>query len=808
MIKNYLKTTFRNLIKTRLFSFINIIGLAIGISVFLLIIFYVNFEKSYDTFHNDSNKIYRLRYERTSKDGESVRFASCCPPAGIKIRETFPEVEKLARIYRMSGSVSTFNETNNEEIKFYEEKIFYAEPQFFEIFNFKFISGDPVAELISLDKAFVSQTTAKKYFGNKNPIGKVLSIDKKNNFTIVGVFEDVPTNSHIKFDFVLSYPNVLNLFPEWIEEAWGYTGWFTYIKFRSDADIEAFKQKLPALVEEGFGEVLKKYELTMELPLQPITDIHLTSHFMQEFEENGDAETINILLIIAMFILIIAWVNYINLTTARSLTRAREVGLRKVVGANKSQLRRQFFIETAIIQFFAILVALMLIELIIPYFFNLTELNKEIRIFSETWIWYTIIGIFLSGIFVSGIYPVFILTSFKPIIVLKGKLANQNKGFNIRRVLVIFQFLMAIILITATITVFSQIGHLKKQNLGISIDKIVAVRVPSFRDDNFMSKLLTFKNELLKQSNIENFCFVSEVPGRQIFWDAGGIKPAGTNESKNYQIVGIDYDFAHVFEVEFVAGRNFSREFGTDTSALIFNETAVKWMGFESAEAAINQKVDYWGTIFHIVGVMKNYRQQSAKVNFEPHIYRLLPEGHRNRGFFAIKINDKNSQEALQIIQKKYENYFPGNPFDYFFIEEYYEQQYKSDNLLGSVFTGFSILAIIITTLGLLGLTSFMVMQKLKDISIRKVLGANAFTITSMYVIDFLKLIGISFLISLPISYFFLNKWLENYAERIQLQFWIFILPLIIAIVIACITVISMVLKASRLNPIDNLKYE
>lgn len=664
MFKNYFIITFRTIQKTKLFSTINILGLAIGMAACFLILHYVNFEKSYDRFHKNSEGIYRLRYERISEDGSAVRFASCTPPAGKLIRARFPEIDILARIFKYRGVVVSYQDN-----KFTEERIFHAEPEFLDIFNFTFTEGDAKHALGGMSSALISKSTARKYFGNDDPIGKVLSVDQKTDYQVAGIFEDVPHNSHIKFDILLSFENFAQSSgPDYMEN-WGHTGMFTYLTLKPGAKISELQEKIVSLIDSEFGEVLRKYKMEMLLPLQPLLDIHLNSHFMQEFEANGDRDAVNFLSIIALFIIIIAWINYINLSTARALTRAKEVGLRKTVGGSRQQIMIQFFLETVLLNLIAFILALILMYISIPFFNNLTGLSNDISIWQQSWFWKTLPLLFISGIIISGLYPVLKLSSFKPITTLRGKLGSAVKGIGLRKSLVIIQYLTALALITGTLTVYNQIDFMQNEKLGFDIEQILVVKAARIKQESISDQITTFKNILKNQNNIEKICLVTEVPGKQIYWDNGGIRKAGEDASKgkNYQIVGVDYDFADVFDVKFVAGRNFSREHPSDVDALVFNETAVSWMGFESPETAVGQKVDYWGKIYTIIGVINDYRQQSPKQVYEPHIFRFMPEGRHNLGVFAIKIKTNDTRQILDQIENTYAEFFPGNPFDYFF---------------------------------------------------------------------------------------------------------------------------------------------
>jgi len=541
-----------------------------------------------------------------------------------------------------------------------------------------------------------------------------------------------------------------------------------------------------------------------------LTDIHLTSHVMQEYELNGSRDSVNFLLIIALFIIIIAWVNYINLSTARAMDRAKEVALRKVVGGIRGQLTAQFFLETLLLNLAAIIIALGLVEVTLPLFSRMTGTPFSFSIWREGWFWAVMPALFTAGVFLSGFYPVAVISSFKPASVLKGKLAASAGGIKLRKILVVFQFVMALVLIAGTFTVYRQIEFMRSRDLGFSMEQTLVVRAPCVRDEGFKGKIVTFKETLLSDSKVNKFCVATEVPGRQILWDAGAIHKEGdpSDRGKNYQIVGIDYDFVDFFDLEILHGRNFSKEFPTDDKALILNETAVKWMGFESPEAAVGQRVNYWGELYPIVGVLKDFHQQSLKMAFEPHIFWLLPYGRGYRGVFAVKIDPRDAEETVRRVRSRYEAFFPGNPFDSFFLDDYYDQQYKADELFGKVIGIFSFLAIFVTGLGIFGLSSFVSVQRTKEIGIRKVLGANVSQILFLLITDFLVLIAVSFIIAFPLSYLGINGWLNAFAYRMSLNPVLFLLPLLVVTAITLVTIGAHVVKAALKNPADSLKYE
>ena len=797
----YFRIAIRSILKNKLYSLINIIGLAAGITSFLLILIYVKYEKSYDSFHKNSNRIYRLRYERSSAEGESVKFASCCPPAALRIRELYPEVETIARIFRYRATV-IFGER-----KYYEERMYFAEPQIFEVFDFKLIAGDSAKGISNANCAFISDAYSKKYFGETNPLGRTIIVDKEMSFVITGIFRNIPGNSHLNFDILLSWPNLITHYGPDIESSWGDTGFFTYFILRPDVNPAEFEEKLKTLVERDFGEVLKSYKLTCDLKVQPLTDIHLKSHFMQELDVNGNIDTVIFLNIVAFFILIIAWVNYINITTARSLTRATEVGLSKVAGASRGQLIGQFFVETFLVNLTAFITSLVLLLLLFPLFCNLSGISSDYALWKEGWFWLTFSALFFLSVLLSGIYPVFVLTSFKASEVIKGKYIHSRGGILIRKALVVVQLLMAISLITCTIFVFSQVRFLQNRDKGISISDILAVRAPRVRDAAFGSKLLSFREELIKNQIITKFSVGTEVPGRQILWDAGGIFRVGSDQSKNYQIVGIDYDYLDLLEAKIIAGRSFDRSF-SDSSSLILNEKATKWMGFGSPGEAVNQMVNYWGKIYTIVGVVKDYRQQSPKDAFEPHIFRFMPHGRDIRGFFIMKIFPGSEKSVLKLVGEKYMEFFPDNPFVYFFLDEYYEQQYKNEKLMGNVFGAFALLSIIVTCLGVFGLTSFLMLQKTKEISMRRVVGSSVLGIILLFSRDFVRITLIAFIIAVPLCYYWLSEWLKTFETKMEISVLNFVIPFVLTLVFSLITIGLIVARTASLSPSENLRNE
>ncbi len=806
MIAHYVKTTARSISRAKLFSFINVLGLAVGMAACLLILYYVTFERSYDRFHGNSGRIYRLRYERTAEDGTAVRFASCTPPAADFIRGAYPDVESIARIVRHRAVVSL----KDRDVKFTEDRMYFAEPDFFEIFDFPFAEGDPLQGIRSPSTAFISQSTARKYFGDGNPIGRTIAVDGRADYTITGLFKDIPPNSHLKFDIILSFESLRALYGPDVMGSWGHTTFFTYILFRPGADPRAFEEQMVSMVQKNCSELMDYYKVLIELKLQPLTDIHLTSHFMQEYETNGSRDSVSFMGLAALFIILMAWVNYINLSTARALNRAREVGLRKVVGASRLQVSTQLLFETAAVNLIALVLAIALVQVFLPAFSRLAGIPQGLSLWSQAWFWGAVPLLLLAGVVLSGTYPVSAISAYNPIQVIRDRLGRNPRGFNLRKALVIFQFVIALFLLTSAFAAYRQILFMKGQDTGFDKEQILVVKAPRVREEAFAKQFTAFKEELLRKPGIRQMCVVTEVPGRQIFWDAGAILKAGEDQGKgkNYMIVGVDYDFLDVFKMKLKHGRNFSREFPSDEMALILNETAVRWMGFASSEEAVGQQVDYWGEIFTIIGVLSDYHQQSPKAAFEPTIYLFLPYGRGERGQFALKVEGPDTKATIAAVQQEYAAFFPGNPFEFIFLDDYYDQQFRADELFGEVTGIFSLLAVFVTSLGIFGMSAFMALQRTKEIGIRKVLGATTSGILGLLFRDFLVMILIALLVSWPLAYLGIQQWLKGFANRMPVGILLFLAPLFLVTMVTMLTISSNILRAAAADPVDSIQHE
>lgn len=798
MIKNYLKTAFRNIFKNPLFSLINILGLALGMALFLLIFQYVKFELSYDTFHKGHENIVRLSYSKF-KDGKRA-FNSVLTYSGVpsRMKEEFPEVLDYVRI------VPTYNESliNYEDKYFKEGGIVFADSTLFSIFSFSLVKGDPVMALSEPFTAVISESTAKKYFGEENPIGKSFRRGTRQNYTITGVFQDVPENSHIKFDFILSHTTLRTLMGhDRAENNFGVYHAYAFFKLQPETDLDALRLKFPGFVDKYVGgEELRKINTILEFEIQKIEEIHLNSHKDNEAETNGNSKIVTFFMLIAVIILIIALVNYINLSTSRSLERAREVGMRKVIGGQRGQLIFQFLIESALINLLAIAISGVLITLAQPIYFQFTGIPSEVLFLNDTQFIIGVIILYITTVLLSGLYPAFVLSSFKPLSVIKGKFGNSKSGIYLRKGLVVGQFAALLAIMTGTFVVYKQIKFMQNQGLNVDIANTLVLKAPVSIDSTYVNQLKSFKDDIVQYDAIESMTASALVPGSKWLGQTWFKKFGAPDEELQFCYINqVDYDFIDSYKLKLVSGRNFSRDYPTDNEACILNEKAVSSFGFKDAETAINDRMEsfFAENGSPIIGVISDYHQESLKNDTKPVIFMLSP----SLSFYSLKIKEGNLEDLLSFIKEKWGHYFGNNPMEYFFLEDYFDQQYKEDRQFGKLFNISSIFAIIISYLGLLGLTLYTALQRKKEIGIRKVLGANTSSILYIFSTDFMKLVAISIVIAVPISFYLINNWLLNYANRISLQWWFFVLPALLMIIFATIVINLQILKTARTNP-------
>ncbi len=801
MIRLYLTVAFRNLISHRVSSFVNILGLAIGMTAFILIIQYVRYELSYDDFHAKGERIYRIQQDRYNKGVITTQWAAGASAVGQALYENFPEVENFTR-FQIWGGVFSIGEK-----KFREEKIYIADTSFFQIFFFNLLEGDPVTSLNDPLEMVISGSMARKYFGEENPVGRSLRFNGAVEVMITGIFEDIPGNSHLQPDFVISWATMVQFRGAEINTAWQWDAFFNYILLSPTTDYREFEAKIPSYIEEVLGEDMQRWNAWVVYHLQPLRSIHLHSDFMFEAEPNGNARSVYALLAISIFLVLIAWINYINLTSSRSLERAREVGMRKVAGALKSQLLSQFLLESVLVNLLAMILSIVMVQLFHPFFNRLTGEQLDYSLQHNPGYWGAVLIIFILGAFLSGIYPALFLSSFKPTTIFQGISALKVGGLGMRKVLVIFQFASSLLLIAGTLTVYRQISFMKNHDLGVDIENVLVLRGPSVNDSTYEETYNAFKSELTRHPDIEMITASTSVPGRQPPWNAGGIRriSEGPEQSNQYRIIGFDFNFVDFYGLSILEGRNFSEEFGQNPTTVLFNESAVRLMGFGDFASAMNVPIYFWGDTFNIVGVVKDYHQEGLKVGQEPLIFRFF----RNASdFYSIRVNPDNIQGVLSIVEEQWRNFFPQNPFEYFFLEDYYNEQYRDETRFGRVFSLFALLAIIIACLGLYGLSSYTTLQRTQEIGIRKVLGSSSGNAVLLLIRYFLVQVLIAVPIGLGVGYYIMSGWLQNFAYRINIGWWFFVGPVLLIILIAILTVSSQVIRTANVNPAESLRYE
>ncbi|MEM7513249.1 MAG: ABC transporter permease [Bacteroidota bacterium] len=809
MFRHYLLINWRNLVKNKGYSAINIGGLALGIAAVLFIMQYVSYERSYDKFHDEYEDLYRIRYKLYQNDEMTVDCAAAVPRVGPFMKEKMPEVIDYARAFPTGGIVKY------EDKEFREESMHIVDPSFLKIFTFPLVEGDPNTALNEPDKVIITERIANKYFGNEDAIGKVLKRDGETDLEVTAVAKDVPNNSHIKFDFLISYESLNSRTRNEdgnisSETSWGWYDFNSYVLLQPGTDPADFDKRFDEALYAERGEDFEKYNFRAEFPLQAITDIHLYSDLLQESEpeEQGDGEAVFFLSIIAFFILLIAWINYINLSTARSLERAKEVGVRKTIGAYRKQLIAQFLTESFLLNFIAVIVGLSIVAVGIRYFNQLTDSQLDLSFLTDPIFWLVFIGIFLLGSIVAGAYPAFVLSSFRPVSAFKGSLSTKKLANQLRRVLVVFQFAASVALIAGTIIVYQQLSHMRDADLGFNMTETLVIQAPNvFAVDSLREPTLdAFKEKIASISQVKTVTSSSNIPGDEIFW-TNGIRKGTDNDNDNkiIYIAGVDYNYFPSYGIKILAGRNYDKSFTTDNDGVMLNHAAVKYLGFESAEQAVTQEVRFWGEKRKIIGVVDDYHQMSVQAPVAPIVFPLVTNW---ADYFTLKITPETYKQTLASVEKEYASFFPGNPYEYFFLDKYYNRQYNNEHTVSRVFTLFAIFAIIVACMGLFGLSSFSALKRTKEIGIRKVFGAGVQNIIYLLSKEFIILVLVSNLIAWPLAWYLMNGWLENFATRIEIGWPVFAISGLLVVLITMLTVAYKTIAAARSNPVSALRYE
>ncbi|HZX09675.1 MAG TPA: ABC transporter permease [Acidobacteriota bacterium] len=788
MIKNYLLMAFRNLKKYKVYSLINILGLAVGLSAFVLILLYLQFELSYDKFHQNADQIYRVgikSYQEGKYANDTYIFT---PPIGEDMKEEFPEVIEFVR---MSTQRPAYLNINKEAFKVTDMR--YVSDKMFEMFSFNLISGDPETALLDPFSMVLTQETAERLFGSEDPVGKTIQIGPNNLYKVTGVAKSPPENSSIQFNTLISFSTLYKL-PN-LHLGWnGGNQYITYVKLQEGVSPEQVEKKLPDFMWRHINERIAAYGWKNEAYFQPLKKIHFY------FDPGSKVSLINFytFTVVAVFILLIACINFVNLTTARAARRAREVGLRKVVGANRGNLIRQFLGESVFLTALAFLLGASLVSLFTPIYSQL--LNKDLNILSminPLSVLGLIALILIVGV-AAGIYPAFFLSSFQPAKTLKGEVEKGGMGRKFRDFLVVFQFAISITLIICTFLIQNQIRFIKKAELGYEKENMLVINLPG---EELRTQTEEMREKLLSIPGVTHVSASSDVPHRG--FTRNGYVPEGYTSSLMFHALDIDEHFLDTYEIEVIKGRNFNKEFSTDKEAYLINETLAKQLGWENPVGKTISRNGEW----KVIGVVKDFQFSTLHYDVGPLIITSNPWGNRF-DYLSVKLSSANLPGTLKEIKKVYKEFSPLLPFEYFFLDEAFDRLYKSEERFQRIFLYFSVLAICIALLGLFSLSAYTAQQKSKEIGIRKVLGATVPDILAMFVKNMAVLILIANVIAWPLAYFVIQKWLQNYAYRNELSLWVFVLAFLGSLAAALVTISFQSFRAAFKNPADVLRAE
>ncbi len=810
MIRNYFKIAWRNLIKNKGFTAINIVGLSLGIGCFVLIAMFVTDELSYDQYNEHADRIYRINSD-ISFGGTDMSMAVSSDPMGETLENDYPEVEQYVRLYNSMGP--KLIKKGSEFIS--ESAVTHADSTLFDVFTLPAIVGNTKMALNEPNTVVITETAAKRYFGTvNNAMGQMLETDEKDQtlYEVTAVIEDVPKNSHFNFDFFFSMDNVDYTFGNYLSH-----NFYTYILLKEGTDYKAFNKNFETVIDKHIlpqvaqfiqidnMEEFKASGNKLEYSLMPLTDIHLHSARNPELSANGNIQYVYIFSAAALFILLIACINFMNLTTARSSGRAKEVGIRKVLGTEKKSLIGQFLTESTLIAVLALIMGLLLVWLSIGWFNGISGKDMHIAsLLSPKFLIFIALLPFVVGT-LAGIYPAFFLSSFKPITVLKGKMSSGHKKNKLRNFLVVFQFATSIILIVGTIVIYKQLDHIQTSNLGFDKDQVLVVDNSGLTRETRQS----LKSEIEQLAEVKSASFAGYMPvsGSSRSDTTFSTESVMTNSNGfNMQHWRVDYDYVSTIGMEMKDGRDFSRDFGSDSTAIVINETAVKLSGFKNPVGKKIYTIDQNNDVieYTIIGVVKNFNYESLRQNVGALSFRL----GNNSWKTAYRFSTADVSGLVGLINEKYNAVGPGMPFKYEFLDDSFDNMYRQERRVGTVALAFALLAIIIACLGLFGLATYIAEQRTKEIGIRKVLGASVGNIVRMLSTDFVKLVMLAFIIATPIAWWFMNRWLQDFAFRIDLNWWIFAVTGFVALVIALITLSFQAIKAAIANPVDSLKTE
>jgi putative ABC transport system permease protein len=796
MIKNLILVAIRNFKRDKWYSILNILGLTIGITFSLFLIFYIKDELSFDRYNKKADRIYRINSYIKEPDKDVMKLAITPFPMGPVLKKDYPEVEEAVRF-------AAFGKTmyKNGDLSFYEDKVFYCDSNVFKVFTYNLIEGDSKTALVEPNSMVLTQSVAEKFFGkNESIVGKSLQNDKGDIFKITGVVNDVPKNSHIIFNVLIS---ISSLPKDFATNSWGSFGFYNYVLLRPNTNAASFENKLLPLYDKFLAPIFAQYNIKIHFAAQPITAIHLYSDMTNEPEELGSISYIYIFGAVALFMLIIACINYMNLTTARSARRAKEIGIRKVTGSSKFQLVAQFLVESTLTAFIALLLSIGLISLFLPTFNSISGKFISFNTLLEPGTFLILLSIVLLVGLMGGSYPAFYLSKFNPVNILKGSLSKSSSNVTLRKALVVVQFTISMIMLICTWVVYGQLKYLRNKDLGFNKEHVLSLTANANND--IRSKILAFKNDIQKNPAVLSVSTAQTTPGgKGLAFNLYSVETKHGFKEQGVSTYAIDEEYFKTLGMQIIKGRNFSGLSDTLRS-IIVNENMVKYFGWDNP---IGKKVklpgDTTGSYFEVVGVVKDFNQTSLYNPIAPLILFYRP----NSNGIQIKLSPNNIPSTIAAIEKSWKAAFPDLPFSYTFLEQDFDSQYAADQKRGKIFTAFSILTIMITCLGLLGLIAFTTEQRQKEISIRKVMGAGVRQIVPLIASNFILLVGISCLIAFPVAYIFMDKWLKIFPYNTGLTITPFLLSAMVVLLITMLTVIFHTIKAAIANPMKSLRTE
>jgi putative ABC transport system permease protein len=789
MFFNYLKITIRNIKRHKVLSFINIAGLGIGLAVSLFIFLWVQDELSYDKFHKNYKDLYRVVEHWVISDGAIDHVASSCYPLGPALEDDYPEVQESLHFYTASGTL-----VKHGNKRFYEKEFCFADSNFFNMFSFPLLKGKKETALDDPHAVVISRSMAQKYFGNEDPIGKMLTINAQHAFIVSGIMQDIPHNSHIKADFLCNFEFLLanDWSTRWVDHMY-----YTYLLLRPGTDLDTFNAKIKTYINDNDND-----PTTIHISLQPLEDIHLRSSFSNDFgrTSHGKAMYVYIFSLVAVMVLLIACINFMNLATAKAANRAKEIGVRKVSGASKGHLIRQFFSESLFMSTLALLFALICTVLLLPEFNKLTGKTFDTGyIFKSSMLIYFLALTLWTGL-LSGSYPAFYLSSFRPSNILRGKLRKGSKSRYLRRLLVVVQFSLSIILLMGTFVIRDQLTFMQNKNLGIQKDNIIYLNMRGKLRNNHD----TFKTELVKYPGINKVAASSELPVN-LTWATTGVdwEEKDPEFRIHWKIMSVDFGYLDMFGLEVIEGRGFSREITTDSqSAYIINETGAKTLGHKNV---IGKRFSLWDNEGTIIGVVKDFHMSSLREKIEPLIMKVNSDWN---SYVLVKVDSSHTKNILTEIEDVHRKMNPDYPFQFGFLDDEYEDIYLSEERTGILFKFFSFVAIFISCLGLFGLSTFMAEQRTKEIGIRKVFGASTLKILIPLLKDYTHWVLFANLIAWPIGFYLMDKWLARFAYRTGFSWRIFVFSGVISLAITVVTISYKSFRAAAANPIASLRYE